>query len=134
MRKICLCVILTPRVSLLAILLYLLLLFFFSDEACQYLLTLFNEEDAIFGDMRPDGGPPIVVNRTMIVEGVPVCGLMEAKEDQLLTWGACFAVFAQTPTTRRFENVACLMTRYVLRTDEGRVPKKLSSVSQKLHL
>ena len=69
------------------------------------------------------------------VEGVRVCEMdSTAKSEQLLSWGASFAVFAQSPLARRFENVACIMTRYVLATDERRVPKKLHSVAGKLIL
>ena len=69
------------------------------------------------------------------MEGARVCETdSTTKSEQLLSWGASFAVFAQSPLARRFENVACVMTRYVLATDEGRVPKKLHSVAGKLML
>lgn len=101
----------------------------------DYLLSLFQEEDVIFPTERPVGGPPAVVDGCIYVEGVLVTHMESVtKEEQLLSWGATFAVFAQTPLSRRFENVACVMTRYVVETDEGRVPKKLASVADKLML
>ena len=67
------------------------------------------------------------------MEGVRVCDLTSSsKAAQLLSWGASFSVYAQKLTARKYENVACVLTRFVLGTDNNKLPKKLAKVSKKL--
>ena len=107
---------------------------FITDEAVNYLCSMFGEEEAIFCEEATAAGPPILVGHTLVVEGVNVAQIPASakKDDLLLCWGAAFAVYAQKPTSRRYENVAFILTNKVLQTDIGSMPKRVAAVSDKL--
>ena len=103
------------------------------DEAASYLCSMFMEEGAIFAEVLPERGPPVIHGEGLFVEGVRVCDpTSSSKAAQLLSWGASFSVYAQKLTARKFENVACVLTRFVLGTDSNKLPKKLEKVAKKL--
>ena len=69
----------------------------------------------------------------LFVEGIEVCRLCgTTKVEQLLTWAASFAVYAQK-TNRKVENTACVLLRFVLGTDNSKIPKKLEGVPELLN-
>ena len=103
----------------------------FADEAAAHLLSMFQEEDAIFTD-SPDAGSPSVCDDALFVEGIEVCKVQATKVEQLLTWAASFAVYAQK-TNRKVENAACVLLRFVLGTDFIKTPKKLEGVPELLN-
>ena len=78
-------------------------------------------------------GPPTLVGDTLVVEGVDVARIATGKQDYLLLcWGAAFAVYAQKPTCKRYENTAYIMTNKVVNTDDTHMPKKVAAVYSKL--
>ena len=59
------------------------------------------------------------------------CELRSAPKQEQLSWGLSFSVLAQNPVVGKCENAAYLLTRFVLCTNEGNIPKKLASLSKK---
>ena len=100
---------------------------FIADDAVGHLCSIFQEEDNIFLSEEPSSGPPVIAKKAVFVEGVEVCKTEDPVE-QLLAWGASFSVYTQRPTFRKYENVACIMTHFVVKTDEGKMPRKLEKV------
>ncbi|XP_043232775.1 uncharacterized protein LOC122387039 [Amphibalanus amphitrite] len=93
-----------------------------TDAALEHLAFEVREEDKIYSPPTL-GGPMVLWDEALWVEGEKVTDLTFNKQDQFLTWGAGFTVFAQKPTRKATQCLAYVATVMLLKTDMLKPPK-----------